>query len=207
LNAGAGGGAIFERAQGGRRVTDILRGAANTPQCAIRAAIGGRVDVAKADNDALRRLCGRDGGHDENERHHERAKSRAMHDNFSKIRSARDHGYALNVSCGLRVHVSALRSSRAARTRSSLCGGSPQSYGIGSGRGAYGGNDIRLSLDMAGWRDSEGRTARERARQRGAEEHAAFMHTARRRPLTILKGFLGFAFILLLVFALITALR
>ena len=60
---------------------------------------------------------------------------------------------------------------------------------------------------MAGWRDSEGRTARERAKQRGAEERAAFMDTARHRPLTIVKGLLGFAFVLLLVFALVTALR
>ena len=60
---------------------------------------------------------------------------------------------------------------------------------------------------MTGWRDSEGRTARERVKMRGAEEREAFMHTARHRPLTILKGFLSFAFVLLLVFALLTALR
>jgi hypothetical protein len=60
---------------------------------------------------------------------------------------------------------------------------------------------------MSGWRDSEGRTASERARERGAEERAAFMQTARHRPLTILKGLLGFAFVLLLVFALVAALR
>ena len=60
---------------------------------------------------------------------------------------------------------------------------------------------------MMGWRDSEGRTARDRSKLRGAEERAAFMHTARHRPFTILKGFLGFAFVLLLVFALLTALR
>jgi len=59
---------------------------------------------------------------------------------------------------------------------------------------------------MAGWRDSEGRTARERAKERGAEERAEFMRTARHRPLTLLKGFLGFAFVLLLVFALVSAL-
>ena len=60
---------------------------------------------------------------------------------------------------------------------------------------------------MAGWRDSEGRTARERTKQRGAEERAAFVSTARGRPLTLVKGFLGFAFVLLLAFALIAALR
>lgn len=60
---------------------------------------------------------------------------------------------------------------------------------------------------MAGWRDSEGRTARERAQERGAAERAEFVQNARRRPLTLLKGLLGFAFGLLLVFALIVALR
>jgi hypothetical protein len=60
---------------------------------------------------------------------------------------------------------------------------------------------------MAGWRDSEGRTASERAKERGAEERAVFLHTARHRPLTMLKGLLGFAFVLLLVFALVTALN
>jgi hypothetical protein len=58
---------------------------------------------------------------------------------------------------------------------------------------------------MAGWRDSEGRTASERAKLRGGEERDEFMRTARHRPLTLLKGFLGFAFVLLLVFALIAA--
>ncbi|HYD73816.1 MAG TPA: hypothetical protein VEF55_11820 [Candidatus Binatia bacterium] len=60
---------------------------------------------------------------------------------------------------------------------------------------------------MTGWRDSEGRTSRERAQQRGAEERAEFMRSVRQRPLTLLKGFLGFAFVLLLVFALVAALR
>jgi hypothetical protein len=59
---------------------------------------------------------------------------------------------------------------------------------------------------MAGWRDSEGRTVRERAKQRGAEDRAAFGYTLRYRPLTLVKGFLGFAFVALLVFALISAL-
>ena len=60
---------------------------------------------------------------------------------------------------------------------------------------------------MAGWRDTDGRTAGERAKERGAAERTAFMHTLRYRPWTIVKGFLGFAFVLLLVFALISALR
>lgn len=60
---------------------------------------------------------------------------------------------------------------------------------------------------MAGWRDSEGRTARERAHERGATERAEFVQNARRRPLTLLKGLLGFLFMLVLVFALVAALR
>jgi hypothetical protein len=60
---------------------------------------------------------------------------------------------------------------------------------------------------MAGWRDTEGRTARERAKEHGMEERAAFMHAAKRRPLSLVKGLLGFAFLLLLVFALVAALR
>ena len=60
---------------------------------------------------------------------------------------------------------------------------------------------------MAGWRDSEGRTARERANVRAAEERAEFMRTARHRPLTLVKGFLGFAFVLVVVVALLIGLR
>jgi hypothetical protein len=60
---------------------------------------------------------------------------------------------------------------------------------------------------MAGWRDTEGRTAGERAKERGAAERTALVHTLRYKPWTIAKGLLGFAFILLLVFALISALR
>ncbi len=60
---------------------------------------------------------------------------------------------------------------------------------------------------MAGWRDSDGRTARERAQRRSASERAEFMRTLRRRPLTIVKGALGLAFVLLLSVALIAALR
>ena len=51
---------------------------------------------------------------------------------------------------------------------------------------------------MAGWRDSEGRTARERAQARGGAERAAFMQTLRTRPWTLAKGLLGFIFVLLL---------
>jgi hypothetical protein len=58
---------------------------------------------------------------------------------------------------------------------------------------------------MAGWRDTDGRTAGERAKLRGAEERAEFMRTARHAPLTLLKAFLGFVFVMVLVFALITA--
>jgi hypothetical protein len=60
---------------------------------------------------------------------------------------------------------------------------------------------------MAGWRESEGRTAQEREKVRGAEERAVFMATVRYRPWTLVKGLLGFALILLLVFALVGFLR
>ena len=58
---------------------------------------------------------------------------------------------------------------------------------------------------MVGWRDSDGRTSRERAQQRGAAERAAFLGTLRYRPASLVKPFLGFVFIMVLVFALIAA--
>lgn len=60
---------------------------------------------------------------------------------------------------------------------------------------------------MSGWRDTDGRTAAERKKQRGAEERAHFAETARRRPLSLLKGLLGFVFVLVLAFALIASIR
>lgn len=60
---------------------------------------------------------------------------------------------------------------------------------------------------MAGWRDSEGLTARERAKLRAEQERTDFVRTASQWPLSLLKGFLGFAFVLVLIFALVLALR
>ncbi len=60
---------------------------------------------------------------------------------------------------------------------------------------------------MRGWRDTEGRTAAERKRLRGAGDRARFAETVRQRPLSLLKGLLGFVFVLVLAFALIAALR
>jgi hypothetical protein len=58
---------------------------------------------------------------------------------------------------------------------------------------------------MAGWRDSEGRTARERAQQRGTAERAVLFDALRHRPTSLVKPVLGFLFIMVLVFALIFA--
>jgi hypothetical protein len=60
---------------------------------------------------------------------------------------------------------------------------------------------------MSGWRDSDGRTAGERKKREGDQERARFLATARHRPLSLLKGLLGFVFILVLVFALVSWLR
>lgn len=60
---------------------------------------------------------------------------------------------------------------------------------------------------MSGWRDTDGRTASERRKLRSATDRAQFAETLRRRPITFVKGLLGFAFILVLVFALIGLLR
>jgi hypothetical protein len=60
---------------------------------------------------------------------------------------------------------------------------------------------------MGGWRDVDGRTARERRRVDGEANVARLAEAVRRRPLTLLKGFAGFAFALMLALALIAALR
>lgn len=60
---------------------------------------------------------------------------------------------------------------------------------------------------MAGWRDSEGRTVKQRTQQRGAAERSRFMETLRYRPLSVLKALLGLGFVLLLIIALVGALR
>lgn len=60
---------------------------------------------------------------------------------------------------------------------------------------------------MGGWRDVEGQTAAERRKTRNDTDRARLLDTARHRPLSLLKGALGFAFILLLVFFVIGWLR
>jgi hypothetical protein len=60
---------------------------------------------------------------------------------------------------------------------------------------------------MGGWRDEDGRTAADRKTVRGAEERARFAADVRHRPLSVLKGLLGFAFVLVLVIALVVALN
>jgi hypothetical protein len=60
---------------------------------------------------------------------------------------------------------------------------------------------------MSGWRDTEGRTASDRRKPARETAHAEFADTARHRPLTLLKGLAGFAFMLVLAFALVMALR
>jgi len=56
---------------------------------------------------------------------------------------------------------------------------------------------------MGGWRDEDGRTATDRRRTNGEQERAHFFADVRYRPLTVLKALVGFAFVALLVFALI----
>jgi hypothetical protein len=60
---------------------------------------------------------------------------------------------------------------------------------------------------MSGWRDGDGRTAAERRKVRGAEDRARLAADVRHRPLSLLKGLLGFAFVLVIVFALVVSLR
>lgn len=60
---------------------------------------------------------------------------------------------------------------------------------------------------MSGWRDADGRTAAERRQVKSAEDRARLVDTVRHRPLSLLKGLAGFAFILLLVFVVIGWLR
>ncbi len=56
---------------------------------------------------------------------------------------------------------------------------------------------------MGGWRDEDGRTVTDRRKIGGEQERARFFADVRYRPLTVLKGLVGFAFVALLVFALI----
>ncbi|MEZ5955603.1 MAG: hypothetical protein R3C27_00095 [Hyphomonadaceae bacterium] len=56
---------------------------------------------------------------------------------------------------------------------------------------------------MSGWRDGEGRTAAERRKLGNERQRAQFFADVRYRPLTALKTFAAFAFVALLVFALV----
>lgn len=56
---------------------------------------------------------------------------------------------------------------------------------------------------MSGWRDEDGRTVSDRKKLGNEQERARFLADVRYRPLTVLKTLAGFAFVALLVFALI----
>ncbi len=58
---------------------------------------------------------------------------------------------------------------------------------------------------MSGWRDEDGRTAADRQKMQSASDRAHFFDTLRNRPLGLVKPALGFLFIGILVFALISA--
>jgi hypothetical protein len=54
-----------------------------------------------------------------------------------------------------------------------------------------------------GWRDTDGRTARERRRLSSADARARFIETVRRRPLNLVKSTLMIAAAALLIMALL----
>ena len=56
---------------------------------------------------------------------------------------------------------------------------------------------------MGGWRDEDGRTAADRRKLGNEHERARLFADVRYRPLTVLKTLAGFAFVGLLVFALV----
>ena len=56
---------------------------------------------------------------------------------------------------------------------------------------------------MGGWRDGDGRTVTDRRKIGAEQERARFFADVRYRPLTVLKALVGFAFVALLVFALL----
>ena len=60
---------------------------------------------------------------------------------------------------------------------------------------------------MSGWRDADGNTAGERRKLRAKQERDSFAAAVRHRPLSLLKGLLGLAFIFVLVLALLLAMR
>jgi hypothetical protein len=56
---------------------------------------------------------------------------------------------------------------------------------------------------MAGWRDVEGRTSRERRGVNAAAERRSFIAQLRHRPASLVRPLLGFLFVTVLVIALI----
>lgn len=58
---------------------------------------------------------------------------------------------------------------------------------------------------MAGWRDVEGRTSRERRSVNAAAERRSLFATLRHRPASLVKPLLGFLFVMVLAIALINA--
>lgn len=60
---------------------------------------------------------------------------------------------------------------------------------------------------MGGWRDEDGRTATDRKKVKGEEDRARLAADVRHRPLTLLKGLVGFIFVMVLVLALLGFLR
>jgi hypothetical protein len=58
---------------------------------------------------------------------------------------------------------------------------------------------------MGGWRDAEGRTAAERKQANADAARRSFLATLRHRPASLVKPALGFVFVMVLVFALVSA--
>ena len=66
---------------------------------------------------------------------------------------------------------------------------------------------VRRESVMSGWRDVEGRTNADRRRANAEAEHKNLLGRLRYRPASFVKPALGFAFILVLVLALLLAMR
>lgn len=60
---------------------------------------------------------------------------------------------------------------------------------------------------MAGWRDTEGRTATDRRKQGDAAARARFAETVKNKPLSLVKPVMSAAFVALLIAALLLAFR
>jgi hypothetical protein len=66
---------------------------------------------------------------------------------------------------------------------------------------------VRRESVMSGWRDVEGRTNAERRRANADTERKSFLDRLRNRPTSLVKPLLGFCFVVVLVFALMLAIR